>query len=68
MADTLLTLNKIAVSIPEACRLTGLGRSTIYEAIAEKSLKSLKVGRRRLILVEALREWLVGKGSGGSPA
>lgn len=38
-----------AVSIVEATRLTGLSRSTIYELLREGRLKSIKIGRRRLI-------------------
>jgi excisionase family DNA binding protein len=38
-----------AVSIVEATRLTGLSRSTIYELIRAGRLRSVKVGRRRLI-------------------
>ena len=48
----------LAVSPGEAARLSGLGRTTLYEAIASGALRSLKIGKRRLITVEALKEWL----------
>lgn len=38
-----------AVSIAEAGRITGLSRSMIYELLREGRLKSIKIGRRRLI-------------------
>lgn len=47
---------RIAVRINEACRLTGLGRTSIYALIASGRLESRSVGRRRLILVSSLRE------------
>jgi excisionase family DNA binding protein len=49
----------LAVSPAEAARLAGLGRTTIYAALASGALKSLKIGKRRLITVEALRSWLL---------
>ena len=38
------------VSVPEAMRLTGLGRTTIYDLIGHKTLDSRKVGKRRLVV------------------
>jgi excisionase family DNA binding protein len=49
----------LAVSPAEAGRLAGIGRTTIYQAISSGELKSLKIGARRLVAVEALREWLL---------
>lgn len=48
-----------AYSIPEVCLRTGLGRSSIYEEIKAKRLRSFTVGRRRLVRPSALREWLI---------
>jgi excisionase family DNA binding protein len=49
----------LAVSPAEAARLAGLGRTSIYGALGSGALKSLKIGKRRLIVVEALRAWLL---------
>ena len=49
----------LAVAPAEAARLTGLGRTTIYEAIGAGALKSVKIGKRRLITIESLRAWLL---------
>ena len=49
---------RLAVSPLEAARLAGVGRTTLYEAIGSGELRSLKIGKRRLITVDALREWL----------
>ena len=52
------SVEPIAVSPGEAARLAGVGRTTIYASIAAGELRSIKLGKRRLIAVEALREWL----------
>jgi len=51
-------LEPIAVSPADAARLASVGRTTIYEAIGSGDLMSLKIGKRRLITIEALRAWL----------
>ena len=50
--------DRLAVSPAEAARLVGIGRTKIYEAISAGELKSLKIGSRRLVAIEALRDWL----------
>jgi excisionase family DNA binding protein len=49
----------LAVSPGDAARLAGLGRTTIYNALGSGALKSIKIGKRRLITIEALRAWLL---------
>jgi excisionase family DNA binding protein len=49
----------LAVSPAEAARLAGLGRTTIYAALGSGALKSLTIGKRRLIALNALRSWLL---------
>lgn len=53
-------LEPLSVDIPEACRLTGLGRSKLYELLGNGEIASVKVGKRRLIAVASLRAWLEG--------
>lgn len=48
----------LSVDISGACRLTGLGRSKIYELLGSGELRSLKVGRRRIVTVAAIRAFL----------
>ena len=47
-----------AISILEAVRLSGIGRSSIYEAIRRGELAIRKSGRRSLILTADLQRWL----------
>ncbi|SMY09954.1 helix-turn-helix domain-containing protein [Flavimaricola marinus] len=48
----------LAVSPNEAARLCSIGRTTLYAALSSGELKSIKIGTRRLITLEALRDWL----------
>jgi excisionase family DNA binding protein len=48
----------LSVDIPGACRLTGLGRSKLYELLGNGEIQSLKVGRRRIVTMAALRDFL----------
>ena len=58
--------DKLAFNIPEVCAATGIGRTSVYEAIKNGALKSVMVGGRRLVRREALENWLDGQ-SGSSP-
>lgn len=44
--------------IPDACEILGVGRSMVFELIKSGELRSVKVGRRRLISSEALEEYI----------
>jgi excisionase family DNA binding protein len=48
----------IAVRVREACRLTGIGRSKLYELIASGEIKIVKVGAITLIPVASLTTFL----------
>jgi len=48
----------LAVSPNEAARLCSIGRTTLYAALSSGNLKSVKIGTRRLITIDALRDWL----------
>lgn len=62
MTDAVDIINQatqiIAVSPNEAARLCSIGRTTLYAALSSGDLKSVKIGTRRLITLEALRDWL----------
>jgi excisionase family DNA binding protein len=47
-----------ALRVEQAARSLGLGRTTFYGLIADGSIRTLKVGARRLVPVEALDEFL----------
>lgn len=45
----------IAVSINDAARALGLGRTSIYSLINEGKLEARKLGRRTLVTTESIR-------------
>ena len=52
------TPERISVSVEEAAEMVGLGRSTLYVALTSGELPSMKIGKRRLIRVDALKAWV----------
>lgn len=48
----------LAVSIRDATKIVGIGRSLIYMEISAGRLKLTKVGRRSLLRVSDLNAWL----------
>jgi excisionase family DNA binding protein len=49
---------RLAYSIGEAARLTGLSRDLLYDQMRRGNLTYIKVGRRRLITHHHLRQFL----------
>lgn len=52
------TDSRMAYRPNEAARVIGLSRDLIFRAIANGSLRSMKVGGARLITADALRDYL----------
>jgi excisionase family DNA binding protein len=48
----------LTVRIREACRLTGIGRSKLYELIAAGEIEIIKVGAITLVPVASLTRFL----------
>jgi excisionase family DNA binding protein len=51
----------LGVTVREACRVTGLSRSTIWKLISQKVLESTSVGRTRIVLYRSLQDLLEGR-------
>jgi excisionase family DNA binding protein len=49
---------RLALSIAEAVRASGVSRSTLYNLIEENKLRTIKVGARRLVPIASLNELL----------
>lgn len=49
---------KLTFTMKEASVALGVGKTTLYRAIAEGRLAALKLGNRTLIPADALRSWL----------
>ena len=48
----------LTVRVKEACRLTGIGRSKLYELIAADEIETIKVGTITLIPLASLKHFL----------
>lgn len=51
-------LKPITVRIPEVIRMTGLGRSTVYELIAAGEIDTAKVGRATVVFLDSVERFL----------
>ena len=49
---------RLLLRIPEAAAALGLGRSKLYELISNGTLRTVSIGRRRLISMEELRDYV----------
>lgn len=48
----------ITVRIRDACRMTGIGRSKLYELISEGEIETIKVGSMTLVPVRSIETFL----------
>lgn len=51
-----IVLEPLTVRIPDAVRMTGIGRSKLYELIQSGDIAIVKIGASTLIPIESLRE------------
>lgn len=47
--------NIITTPVGEFCRISGIGRTRVYELIAAGELDSITLGKRRLIVLDSFR-------------
>lgn len=59
---TIAPLEPLAYSIKEACRVSTLGRTRIYQLISEGRLETRKIGKRTLIPARSLHSLILGEG------
>jgi excisionase family DNA binding protein len=55
------------LAVKQAIFELGLGRTAIYELIKEGKLKSVTIGRRRLVPAEAIEEFIAALANNGAP-
>jgi excisionase family DNA binding protein len=58
MNKRIVDVAREALSIPEVCAATAIGRTKIYSAINDGSLKARKFGKRTIVLRSELQDFL----------
>jgi hypothetical protein len=53
-----LTMKRLALTISEACEFARASRTSLYGAIGRGELAARKRGRRTIVLVDDLRNWI----------
>lgn len=48
----------VAISVEEAAALLGIGRTLAYHLVLTHELRSVKVGRRRLVIRASIEEYV----------
>jgi excisionase family DNA binding protein len=51
-------MDKLLLDIPDAASVLSISRSALYELLAEGSIKSVKTGKRRLVVASSLHDWI----------
>ena len=54
-------MESLLISIPDAAKALGLGRSKAYQLISENRLETVTIGRRRLVRVDSVRALALGE-------
>lgn len=49
-------IEPISMRIPDACRYTGISRSTLYVLIAKGQVEIIKLGSSTLVITDSLRK------------
>lgn len=60
------TLEPGAIDVLAACRMLGISRTKFYELLNDGTVPSFKIGRRRLVRPETLRQVLAALERAGS--
>lgn len=51
----------LAYSVKEACRISSLGKTRVYELIRSNELAATKIGRRTLVNAESLKRLITAR-------
>lgn len=51
-------MDPLLVSVADAARLLGIGKTEMYELVARGEFQRVRIGRRVLIPVQGLEEWV----------
>ena len=51
---------RITVSVSEAMAALGISKSSMYELLNSNSIRSIHLGKKRLIILASIHEWIEG--------
>lgn len=51
-------MHAISMSVNDACRLTGIKRTKMYQLISSESIQIAKVGKRTLVMTSSILSFL----------
>ncbi len=52
------TIAPLTVSVTDAARLMGIGRTTAYKLIGAGEIETVQIGARRLVVVESIDNYV----------
>jgi hypothetical protein len=61
IADSHLSIEPFNMHVNDACRFTGISRSTLYLLIASSDVEIIKLGTSNLVVAESLRRFVNAK-------
>ena len=56
-------MEKITISVSELGEMLGIGRNSAYALVHQQGFPSVQLGKRIVVPVEGLREWLAQGGT-----
>lgn len=59
--QTSAEIERIGCSVTETMQLLGISKATVFSLIKENKIHSIKIGKRRIISVQSLRDFVNGK-------
>ncbi|MES2390842.1 MAG: helix-turn-helix domain-containing protein [Acidobacteriota bacterium] len=51
-------MDKLLVKVPEAAKMLSISRSATYVLLAERRIRSVKIGKSRLVDVDSIRSFI----------
>lgn len=56
---------KLVITVSEACKILRLSKPTVYDLCRSKSFPAIHIGRKVLIPVDGLRQWIADQSTQG---
>ena len=54
-------MENMLISIRDAAKLLGIGRSKVYDLMSQGQLATVQIGRRRLVRIDSVRALALGR-------